>query len=47
MKLQFLYDDGQVARLVLEKYHGPTPSVTVRLEPFTATERSTETQETK
>lgn len=34
VKLQFLYDDGQVARLTLEKFHGPTPGVTVRLEPF-------------
>lgn len=31
VKLQFVSDDGQIARLILEKWHGPTPFVRVEL----------------
>lgn len=37
VKLQFIRDDGQIARLILEKFHGPEPGVTIRLDPFEVT----------
>lgn len=37
VKLQFLYDDGQIARLVLSKFHGPAGRVSITLNPLQET----------